>query len=402
MTTRTDGRDVTPRLRRTTGLVASLGAGAVLLTACGGPVPLIGDPEAAAVAPECHEVDQLEAVPAGGVEPTGTGEPPPDTPVSSDDPEPPEGERDDPGLDARERPDATPEGRQQTELAPEIERWGLEEASDSYAGLWIDQDLGGFVVAFAADVDDHAAEVRERFDEGLAIAEAETSYAELSDIQDRLGQETGVGHAEAGVLRHFGVDVMRNRVSVGIFDPDDERLAELSETYGADRLCFEIEDPPEPIDEGVTPLAKADGWRDDVPGEGGFAIVEVAYDLETAERAWAENVPDELEERDDDLPAEPGVYGDLDDVDFDSQVVVVWSSGQSGSCPGWLADIRMENGTVHLERGATDQMCTDDFNPYRMLLAVDRDRLPAEEDLPHGDIDGVPDGEVTRYPDADG
>jgi hypothetical protein len=47
--------------------------------------------------------------------------------------------------------------------------------------------------------------------------------------------------------------------------------------------------------------------------------------------------------------------------------------------------------------------CTDDYNPYRMLLAVDRTRVPAAEVLPSEDVEGVPEGPgalVTTYPTA--
>lgn len=156
-------------------------------------------------------------------------------------------------------------------------------------------------------------------------------------------------------------------------------------------------------DEGLVPLAKATRWRDELQGTtDAFAVIEIAYDRKTAERSWQDNVPDDLERRDDEQPAEPGLYGDLDDIDFDRQAVIVWSSGESGSCPGWLADIDTRDGTVHVERDATQQECTDDYNPYRMVLAVDRDRLPESSDLPHERIEGVPDGEIRRYPENDG
>lgn len=156
-------------------------------------------------------------------------------------------------------------------------------------------------------------------------------------------------------------------------------------------------------DEGLASLAKATNWREELRGTtDAFAVIEIAYDRKSAERSWQDNVPDDLERRDDELPAEPGLYGDLDDIDFDRQAVIVWSSGESGSCPGWLADIDTRDGTVHVERDATQQECTDDYNPYRMVLAVARDRLPESSDLPHERIEGVPDGEIRNYPENDG
>lgn len=154
---------------------------------------------------------------------------------------------------------------------------------------------------------------------------------------------------------------------------------------------------------GVSVLMKAEGWRDELgqPAGSPFAIVEIAFDRETAERAWADNTPEGLAPRTG-APEEPGIYGDLDRVDFDTQAVVVWSSGESSSCPGWLADMNVkELGTVEIQRDDTAGFfgaCTDDYNAYRMLVAVDQDRLPAPDELPTEDVAGIPSGLVTTYP----
>jgi hypothetical protein len=161
-----------------------------------------------------------------------------------------------------------------------------------------------------------------------------------------------------------------------------------------------------PTADGVTTLAKADGWRSALASDevlGGYhALAEIAYDEATARTAWQDAVPDGAPERSGE-PREPGVYGDLDDVDFAGQVVVVYSSGQSGACPGWLADISVEDGTVQLAEGRhmPGNGCSDDYNPYRLVLAVDRDRVPAEDDLPTEDVfvDGRDlAGLITAYP----
>jgi hypothetical protein len=164
---------------------------------------------------------------------------------------------------------------------------------------------------------------------------------------------------------------------------------------------------PDAAAEGVVPLAKVEGWRDESGGVGTpFAILEIADDRETAERAWRENVPDTLPPAEG-VPDAPGRYGSLDEVDFERQAVVVWSSGESGTCPAWLFDVRTrDDGGVEIEfRSVTDLMdedvmCTMDYRPYRMVLAVDRDRLPDVTELPTEDVHGVPDGRVTSYPDA--
>lgn len=366
---------------------AALSLAGLLLAGCGGtPTPEVEPPERSAqgvVAPECQEVDRLEAALPQGTEPTGT------TAEPVEDDAMPQGQVDGGAATAPEAPS----------LGQNIQAWAEQEAPDSFAGVWVDQQLGGYAVAFADDVERYADEVRERFHPVLAVAEADHPYDELRAIQARIGQEQMGADEGPGAITSSGVQVMSNRVTVGIFDPDEQRLAELSDAYGPTAICFEIQQPSGPPGEGVETLAKASGWRDRLAEElGQFAVFEVADDRETAEVAWRDNVPDDLETRDDELPADPGVYGALEQVDFEQQAVVVWSSGESGSCPGWLSDIDHAEVAVVVEREASGGMCTDDYNPYRMVLAVDRERLPPPEDLSSAELDGVPDGVVRAYP----
>lgn len=183
--------------------------------------------------------------------------------------------------------------------------------------------------------------------------------------------------------------------------------------------CGESDDEPqfEPdtrpaYEPGVVPLAKAEGSRAgpgfDPPADFPHGLIEIAYDTETAESAWADNVPDAGTVTEFSQGA-PGVYGSLDDVDFDEQALVVWHGGESGSCPGWLRSIQSESGRVTLESGVagpSDANCTSDYNYYRMVLAVDLDLLPTLDELPTEDvtIDGwsEPDvGRVSAYPDEE-
>ena len=135
-------------------------------------------------------------------------------------------------------------------------------------------------------------------------------------------------------------------------------------------------------------MAKAVGWRDGLREFHGdnlsyFGVLEVAYDRPTAEAAWAENVPASIEEIGDSRGRREGQYADLSAVDFQEQVVVVWSSGQSGSCPDWVKDVRIVEGQAMDVRLARTWLgrCTDDYNPYRMLLAVDREQVPSADEL---------------------
>jgi hypothetical protein len=168
---------------------------------------------------------------------------------------------------------------------------------------------------------------------------------------------------------------------------------------------------PEP-DEGVKVLAKADGWR--APLGTFYGVVEIAYDEVAAKQAWAENVPADLVRRSGD-PEQPGLYGDLADIDFAREALVVYSSGQSGTCPGWLTGIEVAGpGTVQITTTFTSATfatvqgervgdCTADYSPYRIVLSIDRDRLPPVSALPTTSVlfngeqlgDG---GLVTTYP----
>lgn len=133
---------------------------------------------------------------------------------------------------------------------------------------------------------------------------------------------------------------------------------------------------------GLTTLAKVDGWREgfELPPDT-FAVLEVAYDSETAQQMSDENLISDLSERSGD-PRDPGRYGDLDEVNFDQQAVALWSGGQSGSCPGWVADVEMVDGVVVVTENAEEpQGCSDDYNPFRVLVVVDRSEVPEPEEL---------------------
>ncbi|MGY1856726.1 hypothetical protein [Modestobacter sp. SYSU DS0290] len=141
-----------------------------------------------------------------------------------------------------------------------------------------------------------------------------------------------------------------------------------------------------PAADGVATLVKADGWSPSLDrGDfGGYhTVLEIAHDEATAAAAWATVVPDDLPSAGGE-PREPGRYGALEDVDFAEQVLVVLSGGQSGVCPGWLGDVSVADGEVNLEerRHVPGNGCTEEYAPYRLVLAVDRDSVPAADALP--------------------
>lgn len=138
-------------------------------------------------------------------------------------------------------------------------------------------------------------------------------------------------------------------------------------------------------------LAKMDGWHEERAGAP-FALLEIAYGAEAARTMWDENVTADLPVREG-KPREPGIYGDFRSVDFAEQVVALFSSGQSGSCPSWVRGIETDHdGTVAvtLAEDAPGSDCTADYNPYRVLIVIDRDDVPTADALStaHGVVDG--------------
>jgi hypothetical protein len=162
---------------------------------------------------------------------------------------------------------------------------------------------------------------------------------------------------------------------------------------------------------GVTVLARDDDWRPGLPKDpraaGRYAVVEIAYDDATARIAWQQNRPAATTARSG-PPQLPGIYGTPQPQD-PSRLLVVYSSGQSGSCTSWVRGIETgADRTVRLTT-ATDShgndMCLTNYRAYRLVLLVDRRLLPAAADLPSGNvlIDGAKIGHggngpiVTRY-----
>lgn len=108
------------------------------------------------------------------------------------------------------------------------------------------------------------------------------------------------------------------------------------------------------------------------------------------------------------VPVDPGVYADVGSVDHAREVLVVWSSGQSGSCGERLRGLRVAqaSGTlVDLAGPATaaGQACTADYRAYRQLVVLRREDFvdPAHLPLVLTGGEGLPDGlVVTVYPDV--
>lgn len=144
-------------------------------------------------------------------------------------------------------------------------------------------------------------------------------------------------------------------------------------------------------EESVRTLAKVDGWREGLTTPPQVhSVLEVAYDAESAQRLWEENLPPTLVQRTGE-PLEPGRYGDLADVDLDDRVLALWSGGQSGGCPGWVDDVHLDDAGVVVvsERLASrapvasdgSYTCSSDWNSYRTVIVIDRAALPGADEI---------------------
>ena len=118
--------------------------------------------------------------------------------------------------------------------------------------------------------------------------------------------------------------------------------------------------------------------------------LELAFDHDTAEHLWDEHVPDDLPRRRGE-PYREGIHGDFDSVDFDTQVVALWW-GLESTCPQSVTDVQLSGqATVEVHTTEEEPTCDDMGIPFRMVLAIDRDRLPDASQLP-GDLVVVTDG----------
>lgn len=226
-------------------MVAVLTA-ALVLGACGGEDTLTiepGESEAAeevAIAPECGDLMDAPYDP-----------PPEEQPVP------------DPSLTGGEpHPDVDPLDDGASDPMGALAQWAERDASEHFAGLWLDNEHGATVVAFTDDVDAYAGQVRERFGAGWWVVEADRSQADLYEVQAALDEDmqrywSDGGDAAPGVIYMSGIDVRKGRVTVGIMEPDQARLEELSERHGADLICFEIERFPTEQDAQPAPWEPA-------------------------------------------------------------------------------------------------------------------------------------------------
>ena len=161
--------------------------------------------------------------------------------------------------DARERDVAEPDAAEPDDDAPDrapaadetgdplydARLWAQQEAPEHFAGVWLEPEAGAPVIAFTEDVGAYAEEVRERYGDEFWVVEASYSEADLMELQEDIVasemEEGGISDPSPGTVTTVGLPTPLNRVSIGVLDPDEARLAELGERYGVDRICVEVE-----------------------------------------------------------------------------------------------------------------------------------------------------------------
>lgn len=131
----------------------------------------------------------------------------------------------------------------------------------------------------------------------------------------------------------------------------------------------------------VTPLAKTDMLASSPEPWPNDAVLLVVFDRPAAQQAWEDLIPDNVD-RERGTPRVPGLYGGVDDVDFDTQVMALWAGSESG-CRSWLEDLdRTDDGSIEAVVASEEDDCLDYDAPYYMMVAIDRELLPARAELP--------------------
>lgn len=283
--------------------------------------------------------------------------------------EPPAGET--AALARCEEPANAPEGPTEAEIeafqgealgvVQAVERYGRSHP-DAYAGVWIDWAFGGVTAAFTSGVVAHGAALAELAAGNVPVRAVEARYTEreLRELQQRISEEA------RSVSDAWGVDLIRNRVTVSMPVVDEAALEFLADRYPVDAICVSGPSPEELVPEGPQPESGR-GWRllADAPGVGTTWDTSVAIDQDGYETLW----------RTLELPGSPPA------VDFDREIVLHFGPAVSGSCPDIRLDgVQIEGDLVYAEivrPGVQPSVCTADANPHTYLVAVERAILPS-------------------------
>lgn len=419
--------------------IASLMAIALLLGACGGsPPPTIeaasdpaGDVDAsddASADADGADVAPDEVTPVAMPECLGWDDPVTYSPPAEEQPPAEPGvtdvaHHDDIAIryeeDVPERPDGV---ASDGEVYGALRAWAEREAPDHFAGMWGDED-SGFIVGFTDDVERYAEQVRDRFGAGWWVVEASYTEAELERVQREVHdgipwpEDTSeplpgvdeVGEPGGGRFRHgtppgsvpvSSIDIRHGQVEVHIVGGDDDLLADVAERFDHPAICWHVLPPPPTpdLDGPVRTLATVrDSAMDSAPAVGQYHLA-VAEDRTSAERLFADQVPDDLPPGDG-HPSSDGLHAGLDTVDWDHEVVAVYATDRGG-CPEWINDLAFDGEVVEIQSASPSVgACPDILIQFRAVLAIDRDCLPSLEELPVRTVDRFGNsGEVVVYP----
>ena len=243
--------------------------------------------------------------------------------------------------------------------------------------IWIDRDHFGWItVAFSQDAEQRQAELDEQFPGVGAVAVAvEWTDADLVTLRE----QAFTAMSDAGFEVGGSHSVSTGLVSVWVGELTEDRLAPLAPLAGP-RLCVEGVESGDVIRPGPQP-EHGDGWRLLGTGRTGHTYrTGVASDAEQYEALWVES----------------GLAGERPGVDFDREIVIWFAAVYGSGC-----EIRMDDVVFDTERGivhgdfvvpGVHQGCHDDANPEAYVVAVQRDRLPADPFAVQLDADDPPAG----------
>ncbi len=237
------------------------------------------------------------------------------------------------------------------------------EQFDDFAAVWGHLDRPGrLTVGFTGDdLPARQAAVREAFPgQDVAAVTVAFTNGDAEALGARVRDRFPVLVASAGGGAH------RTQVQVWLAVPPllersvDDVVAEVAAAFPGEPLCVVVPDVPAA---GPQPDG-GDGWRllASAKGAGEPYTTAIATDVPSWDDLWSSTMGD------DPVP----------DVDFATEVAILFGDVHSGSCDRLrLDDVVVTDDVVHMDRVVLDgPICTADANPWAWFVAVDRDVLP--------------------------
>ncbi len=261
----------------------------------------------------------------------------------------------------------------------EVLEWAGQQPG--YADIRVDREHNGWiVVSFTTGVEARRADLAELFPGvGVTAVEAARSSAELQLIHDRMSEQL----EGAGVMELIGGSVSYADTVLGVVVFEVGYLtagvwAAASEVLTDQPVCIGGGDPATRPDDSPQ-VTEGDGWRllteQDETGH------PYRTGIATSAAQYAE------------LWDAVGLTGERPFVDFEAEVVVWFGAVHGSSCNQLrLRGVVVDDTTVHaqIDEVSGSTVCTSDAIPHAFLVAVPRDRLPADGFTIQLDADGPP------------